>query len=110
MPISVLKMNWTNAGSGVEFAKFFRDQSELGTRLDTICTKMGVTIVETHLDSGEIVLCFLGAGAMGKVFRVRNSTGTDFALKVVICETDSTTLEQESALLEAMGKDLQRTP
>ena len=54
-PISVIKMKWTDAGSAVEFAKFFRDRSELGTSLDTFCTKMGVTIVETHVDSGEIV-------------------------------------------------------
>eukprot|EP00291_Cryptomonas_curvata_P023169 CAMPEP_0172158456 /NCGR_PEP_ID=MMETSP1050-20130122/4383_1 /TAXON_ID=233186 /ORGANISM="Cryptomonas curvata, Strain CCAP979/52" /LENGTH=585 /DNA_ID=CAMNT_0012827851 /DNA_START=187 /DNA_END=1944 /DNA_ORIENTATION=+ len=103
-PISVLYVKWSDKGGAKAFTDFFtssckKPEETIGYILDEICKELEVSIVESTLESTEEP-CFLGAGAMGKVFKVQDSSKNQYALKMVLGETDTVLLKREHMILK----------
>mmetsp|Transcript_26838 Transcript_26838/g.55692 ORF Transcript_26838/g.55692 Transcript_26838/m.55692 type:complete len:569 (-) Transcript_26838:283-1989(-) len=101
-PISVLSVKWTDQGSAKVFADFFNNsckkrEETIGYILDEVCKQLHVSIVESATAEK---LCFLGAGATGKVFTVQNNHKIEYALKIVLGELDASMLKREYLILK----------
>jgi hypothetical protein len=99
-PISVLYVKWSDKGGVEAFTDFFTSsckklEETTGYILDEICKQLDVSIVESTVEP-----CFLGAGAMGKVFKVQDSSKNQYALKMVLGETDTVVLKREHMILK----------
>jgi hypothetical protein len=101
-PISVMSVQWTDKGGAKAFSDFFKKSSQdlektNGFILNEVCKDLNVLIVESKPDECEP--CFLGAGAMGKVFKVQDREQNQYALKIVLGESDTRMLRREHAML-----------
>lgn len=102
-PVSVISVDWTSKGGAKAVADFFKKGSDepektVGFILDKVCTALNVSIVESQPE--DYAPCFLGAGAMGKVFKVQGSNGEKYALKIVLGESDICALQREHKILQ----------
>eukprot|EP00977_Amphora_coffeiformis_P006265 scaffold1341_cov178-Amphora_coffeaeformis.AAC.42 len=93
---SILKCKWTDGGS-FSLAQNFALYDPMIELLERACQDFGVTI-----DSDS----FLGQGAFGLVFRVKNRKGKELALKIVPDEDDNLfeLLKQNDLTLRAKEK------
>jgi hypothetical protein len=107
-PVSVLSVKWTDKGGAKTFTDFFKSscmelEHTKGFILDQVCKQLNVLILESQIQGGNEIPCFLGAGAMGKVFRVRNISGKQCALKIVLGETNARSLEREYMIVKKIN-------
>ena len=99
LPQLIVNMKWTDGGSADEFRKHFALDDPLSLAMSTILRDAGATIVES---TGQ-AKCFLGAGSLGRVFRV-NYKSQEMALKIVLGNAKVMALAEEHAIISDMNQ------
>jgi len=79
VPIECKVGSWAGPGSQEAVVNFLAANvdRQWTSSIDRLCTKFGVVLDASHP-------CFLGCGAIGRVFKVTTSSGTEAALKVAV--------------------------
>eukprot|EP00961_Rhodomonas_salina_P012536 168759-Rhodomonas_salina.1 len=79
VPIECEVGSWAGSGSQEAVVQFLAADvdRQWTSSIDRLCAKFGVVLNANHP-------CFLGCGAVGRVFKVTTSNGTEAALKVAV--------------------------